>query len=84
LCQEDPYLLELVGYIHLNPVRAGIVKGLDRLESYRLCFWCVRELGMSMASLFRKLNVSVPAVGKAVFRGEKIVGRHGWSLVSES
>ncbi|MFZ3048908.1 MAG: hypothetical protein WA151_23575 [Desulfatirhabdiaceae bacterium] len=23
LCQEDPYLLELVRYIHLNPLRAG-------------------------------------------------------------
>jgi REP element-mobilizing transposase RayT len=26
LCQKDEYLLELVRYIHLNPVRAGIVK----------------------------------------------------------
>lgn len=25
LCQEDPYLLELIRYIHLNPVRAGVV-----------------------------------------------------------
>lgn len=25
LCQEDPYLLELIRYIHLNPVRAGMV-----------------------------------------------------------
>ena len=24
LCQEDTYLLELVRYIHLNPLRAGI------------------------------------------------------------
>lgn len=23
LCQEDPYLLELVPYIHLNPLRAN-------------------------------------------------------------
>ena len=33
LCEEEPYFLELVRYIHLNPVRAGIVadmKGLDR------------------------------------------------------
>lgn len=32
--QEDPYLLELVRYIHLNPVRAGIVADLDALEVY--------------------------------------------------
>jgi len=25
LCQEDPYLIELVRYIHLNPLRAGLV-----------------------------------------------------------
>jgi hypothetical protein len=34
LCQEDPYLLELVRYIHLNPVRAGIVKTIDDLDAY--------------------------------------------------
>jgi len=26
VCQEDVYLQELVRYIHLNPIRAGIVK----------------------------------------------------------
>jgi len=34
LCQEDPYLLELVRYIHLNPLRARIVPDLRALESY--------------------------------------------------
>jgi putative transposase len=34
LCQEDPYLLELVRYIHLNSLRAGLVDNLDRLEKY--------------------------------------------------
>jgi REP element-mobilizing transposase RayT len=34
LCQEDAYLLELVRYIHLNPIRAGIVKNLDELGCY--------------------------------------------------
>jgi REP-associated tyrosine transposase len=29
LCQEDAYLTELVCYIHLNPVRAGIIKDLS-------------------------------------------------------
>lgn len=32
--QEDPYLLELVRYIHLNPVRAGIVADLNALDVY--------------------------------------------------
>ncbi len=34
LCQEEPYLLELVRYIHLNPVRAKIVFNLAGLDSY--------------------------------------------------
>jgi putative transposase len=37
LCEEDPYLLELVRYIHLNPLRAGIVKELRQLNSYHYC-----------------------------------------------
>lgn len=34
LCQEDPYLLELVRYIHLNPMRAGLVNDLEHLDKY--------------------------------------------------
>ena len=35
LCQEEPYLLELIRYIHLNPIRAKIVKDMKGLGSYR-------------------------------------------------
>lgn len=34
VCQEDIYLRELARYIHLNPVRAGIVKDLTQLNKY--------------------------------------------------
>ena len=34
LCQEDAYLLELVRYIHLNPLRVDIVKDLNALDRY--------------------------------------------------
>jgi len=34
LCEEEPYLLELVRYIHLNPLRAEIVENLEALERY--------------------------------------------------
>ncbi len=34
VCEEDPYLLELTRYIHLNPLRAGIVKDLKGLGKY--------------------------------------------------
>ncbi len=34
VCEEEPYFLELVRYIHLNPLRAGAVNGLDALDRY--------------------------------------------------
>jgi len=37
LCQENPYLLELVRYIHLNPLRAGVLKNLKDLDQYFYC-----------------------------------------------
>ena len=37
LCQEDAYLKELVRYIHLNPLRAGIIKTLEELDHYPYC-----------------------------------------------
>lgn len=37
LCQEDTYLLELVRYIHLNPIRAGLVKEYKELSHYDYC-----------------------------------------------
>ena len=35
ICEEDSYLLELVRYIHLNPLRAGLVSSMRQLDSYR-------------------------------------------------
>lgn len=37
LCQEDSYFLELVRYIHLNPIRAGIIPDMHRLDNSSLC-----------------------------------------------
>lgn len=34
VCEEEPYLLELVRYIHLNPLRAGMVASLEELDIY--------------------------------------------------
>lgn len=34
LCEEDPYLMELVRYIHLNPLRAKVVANLQELGQY--------------------------------------------------
>ena len=34
VCEDDPYLLELTRYIHLNPVRAGVVQDMKALSKY--------------------------------------------------
>jgi len=34
LCDEDAYLLELVRYIHLNPIRARMLQSLEQLDGY--------------------------------------------------
>ncbi len=37
VCEKDNYFMELVRYIHLNPLRANIVSNLRELDSY---MWC--------------------------------------------
>ena len=34
ICEEESYLLELVRYIHLNPLRAAVVKRMGDLDRY--------------------------------------------------
>ncbi len=37
VCEEDAYFTELVRYIHLNPLRARLVKSMEKLDQYRWC-----------------------------------------------
>jgi hypothetical protein len=37
LCQEDAYFLELVRYIHLNPLRAQVVESMKDLDDFEFC-----------------------------------------------
>ena len=48
-CWEDPYFRELVRYIHLNPLRAGVVDKLVKLDRYE---WN----GHSVVMNYRKNN----------------------------
>ncbi len=61
VCEEEPYLLELVRYIHLNPVRAGLVPGVEGLRRYR---WSGHAVLMGARDL----------AGQAV---EEVLGRFG-------
>lgn len=37
ICDEDTYFMELVRYIHLNPLRGNLVKDLTSLDRYPWC-----------------------------------------------
>jgi putative transposase len=37
ICQADIYFQELIRYIHLNLLRATIVKSLEELDAYSYC-----------------------------------------------
>ena len=40
-----------------------------------LCFWAVKELGMTLTVLANRLGISVPTVSVAVRRGEQMADR---------
>lgn len=46
-----------------------------------LCYWAVRELGLSMAEMARRLNISSPAVSKSVARGESLAKANHYRLI---
>jgi len=41
-----------------------------------LCYWAVRELGVSMASLAKRLRISPAALTQSVVRGERLVKKN--------
>jgi hypothetical protein len=45
------------------------------------CFWAVRELGISLTELARRLGISVPGVGYSVERGEIIARENDYHLI---
>lgn len=48
-----------------------------------LCYWAVRELGLTMADLAPRLNISQPAVSMSAQRGERIASENGYSLMDD-
>jgi len=43
-----------------------------------LCYWAARELGVSMASIAKILNLSPAAVTQSVERGERLVKENNY------
>lgn len=46
-----------------------------------LCYWAVRELGVSMSLLAKKLEISLPSVSDSVKRGQMIAEKNGFDLL---
>lgn len=89
VCEEERYLLELVRYIHLNPLRAGLVANLEELDRYPWSGHAVlmgyRSLeGQERRSILERFGKSLPrarehyrqfvADGVGAGRREELIG----------
>jgi len=69
ICQEDLYFKELARYIHLNPLRAGIVSDLNQLGydldtvEDRVC----EIFGIEKGAVFSRSRVKEKADARALF-----------------
>jgi len=64
LCEEELYLKELVRYIHLNPLRAKVVKDIKDLGIYR---WCGHSALMGKAEAgFQDTEYVLKSFGQSV------------------
>ncbi|MRR58775.1 MAG: transposase [Deltaproteobacteria bacterium] len=69
VCDEDEYLLELVRYIHLNPIRAGIVADIEQLERYP---WSGHSVLMGKAKMAGQDVESVLSLfGKKIYEARR-------------
>jgi len=64
ICEEDTYFQKLVAYIHLNPLRAGLVHTFDELNSYPWCGHAVimgkkKQTGQDIDSVLERFGDSV-------------------------
>lgn len=92
---ERGYELKRLGY-NLDRIakRVGEIYGIEKDEVFSrgrqqrkvkarslLCYWAVREAGLSLRELARQLEMSGPGVGFAVERGEAIAKENGYELI---
>lgn len=72
LCQEDAYLLELVRYIHLNPIRAKLVSDIKALDKYVFSgHGVIRERIGDAYEVMLCLPIYRRASTRAMLRGEE-------------
>jgi hypothetical protein len=64
--QDQKYVQELVRYVHLNPVRAGVCKNIDELDAYHTPLGIIAEY----------LDVGCTAVSAMCREGKEILERY--------
>ncbi len=73
LCQEDNYLLELLRYIHLNPLRAGMVDSYTGLADFPFCGHAVilgtRKADWQDIDYVLKLFAAKPRLARQKYEG---------------
>jgi len=75
--QDQLYLEEMIRYVHLNPVRAGICSGLDELDSYP---WCGHAVLMgTRACGFQDVDTVLKRFGK-----DRLSARKGYRQFLEN
>jgi len=80
---EFEHVLQAVARLAGTPADEILKHGKERWRVRTrslVCYWSVRELGMTMTSLARKSGLTVPAIAMAVKRGEKIARENNYSL----
>ncbi|MFQ5874108.1 MAG: transposase [Dehalococcoidia bacterium] len=74
VCQEDTYFRELVRYIHVNPLRAGMVSTLRELNGYPYCGQSAL-LGQTKRP-WQATEYVLKYFGKTVDRARKVYGAY--------
>jgi len=92
---ERKYRLKAEGYdFNMVVERVAHLMGLKREQvlspgKYKqvvearsvVCYWCMRELGISQSVLAQSFGMSQPAISMAIKRGERVVNFHKYSLL---
>ena len=78
----DTVLKGVAQYMSLTPLQVRTPSKVRQRVKARslLCFWAVRELGLTMTDLAVRLDQTVAAVSIAVRRGEQLVHDEGLRL----
>ncbi|MFH2219593.1 MAG: hypothetical protein ABII68_08035 [Pseudomonadota bacterium] len=88
-------ICRVAAYLNMAVERVAHLMGLKREEvlspgKYKkvvearsvVCYWAVRELGISQGVLAQKFGISQPAISMAVKRGAQVVEFHDFSLLN--